>query len=375
VVELRWNDYSLSEEQIDLRAMLHDFFTESSPAEVVRAAEPVGADAGLWQATVDAGLAALAVPEEAGGQGAGLVELLLAAEEVGRTLAPVPLVDHNVATRLLAAAAPDSGDLAPAVAGDLVLSLAPLSSRRSGPQLVPSGAVARGVLLVTGGELLLLRRPEPPAHAVNQGSLPLAWWDPADPAVSRTVLASGPDAARLWGRASDEWQVATAAALVGLADGANRIARLYTTQRTAFGVPIATFQAISHALVNAHMAVQTARNLALKAAWFSAEEPAARPELPTMALAHAARTATEVTAACVHVHGGFGITHEADVSLYHQRAAAWGQVGGGSRVHLDVLGAAVDRLAARRAAASPPPVPDAPAARPAADLVTSGGTR
>jgi alkylation response protein AidB-like acyl-CoA dehydrogenase len=376
-IELRWNDYSLSEDDADVRAMLREFFAEQSPPEVVRAAEPLGFDEALWRAALRAGIADLSLPEAHGGQGAGLVELVLAAEEVGRTLAPVPLVDHAVATRLLAGLPETHPDLASAVAGDLILSLAPLSARRPGRQLVPSGAVARGVLAMDGDSLVLLRRESAPEQAPNQGSAPLAWWDAADPSVERTVLAGGDAARALWRRAEAEWQVATASSLVGLAEGASLIARTYTTQRKAFGTPIAAFQAISHTLVDVHEATQTARNLTLKAAWFLAEEPDSRPELPTMALANAARVATDVTMKCVHVHGGFGIMLEADVSLYHLRAAVWGQVGGSSALHLQTIGARLDRAATTAtppATTVPAPAPvriPSATSRPAADLITS----
>jgi alkylation response protein AidB-like acyl-CoA dehydrogenase len=374
-IELRWNDYSLSEDDVDVRAMLREFFAEQSPPDAVRAAEPLGFDEALWRSALRAGIADLSLPEEHGGQGAGLIELVLAAEEVGRTAAPVPLVDHAVATRLLARLPEAHPDLAAAVAGDLILSLAPLSGIRGGAQLVPSGAVARGVLAMHGDDLVLLRRDVPPEPAANQGCAPLAWWDAVDPAVERSVLAGGDAARILWRRAEAEWQVATASALVGLGEGASLLARTYTTQRKAFGVPIATFQAISHTLVDVHEAVQTARNLTGKAAWFLTEEPDSRPELATMALANAARVATDVTMKCVHVHGGFGIMLEADVSLYHRRAAVWGQLGGGSSLHLQTIAAGLDRLATRSAPVAVEPsvavrIP-APTSRPAADLMTS----
>jgi alkylation response protein AidB-like acyl-CoA dehydrogenase len=378
-IELRWNDYSLSEDDVDVRAMLREFFAEQSPPDVVRAAEPLGFDESLWRSALRAGIADLSLPEEHGGQGAGLTELVLAAEEVGRTVAPVPLVDHAVATRLLAELPETHPDLASAVAGDLILSIAPLSARRPGAQLVPSGAVARGVLAMDGDDLVLLRRESAPAPAANQADAPVAWWDAADPEVERTVLATGESARALWRRAEAEWQVVTASALVGLAEGASLLARRYTMQRKAFGQPIAAFQAISHTLVDVHEAVQTARNLTLKAAWFLAEEPDSRPDLPTMALANAARVATDVTMQCVHVHGGFGIMLEADVSLYHRRAAVWGQLGGGSSLHLQTIAAGLDRLATRTAApataqAGPTAAPvriTSATSRPAADLITS----
>jgi alkylation response protein AidB-like acyl-CoA dehydrogenase len=226
-----------------------------------------------------------------------------------------------------------------------------------------------------GEDLVLLRRGSAPAQAANQGSAPLAWWDAADPSVERTVLAGGDAARALWRRAEAEWQVVTASSLVGLAEGASLIARTYATQRKAFGTPIAAFQAISHTLVDVHEATQTARNLTLKAAWFLAAEPDSRPELPTMALANAARVATDVTMKCVHVHGGFGIMLEADVSLYHRRAAVWGQVGGGSTLHLQTIAASLDRPASPATApAAPVPSPvriTSATSRPTADLITS----
>jgi len=366
-VTVRWNDYSLSTEQEDLRRVLRQFFERSCPPEVVRAAEPRGADDGLWAAALRAGVVGISLPESAGGQGGGLLELVLTAEEIGRSLAPVPVVDHVVAARLLAVGADHHPDLAPAVHGDLVLALAPLSGERPGPQLVPGGAVARGVLARVGADLTLLRRPRPPERAANDAGAPLAWWDPADPDVDVEVLASGGRARDCWTGALGEWRVATAAALVGLAAGACALARDYSMERTAFGVPIASFQAVSHNLVDAHMTVETARNLVLRAAWYHAHEPAARPELPAMALGHAIRTATDVTARSVHVHGGFGITLESDVSLYHRRAAVWGQPAGGARAQRLAATPALDRLVARRrawAAARAQAAPDGPVAVP-----------
>ena len=84
-ISIRWNDYALADEQSDLRAVLQQFFSDHSPAERVRAAEPLGFDRALWEQVVQVGISKLALPEEVGGQGAGLAELALAAEEVGRT--------------------------------------------------------------------------------------------------------------------------------------------------------------------------------------------------------------------------------------------------------------------------------------------------
>jgi alkylation response protein AidB-like acyl-CoA dehydrogenase len=91
-------DLDLSDDQEALRSALRDFFEKEAPTEVVRAAEPLGFDAALWRKVVGLGLGAIAVPEERGGGGAGFVELAIAAEILGRTLAPVPLIEAAVAT-------------------------------------------------------------------------------------------------------------------------------------------------------------------------------------------------------------------------------------------------------------------------------------
>jgi len=347
-IQLRWNDYSLTEEQEDLRSMLRDFFTRNSPTSLVREAAPLGFDEDLWQRMNKSGLVSLAMDEAYGGQGGGLVELVLAAEEVGRALAPVPLIEHTVAARLLGTLWGDSAEerLSDAVSGELVLAFAPTAAT-NGRALVPGGAVARAVVLLDGDELLLLRRDTPPAQAANQASAPLAWWDVADELATRELLATGESATTAWHAALDTWKVATAASLAGICSGASQIARTYSTERHAFGVPIAKFQAISHQLVDMHIATESAHHLALKAAWFAENEPQSRPELPAMALAHASRAATKIAADAVHVHGGLGITLEADISLYYERAAVWGQLAGGSRAEIAAIGTAIDRIAAR----------------------------
>jgi alkylation response protein AidB-like acyl-CoA dehydrogenase len=316
---------------------------------VVRAAEPLGFDASLWQAAERAGLVGLAFDEARGGQGAGIIELAFAAEAAARALAPVPLADHAVATRALLRLDGHDIDTSAAVSGETIYSLAPLSHRGSGRHLVPSGAVAHGVLARRGAELVLLRRTSPPPPAANDAAAPIAWWDPADPAISQTVLATGDAAEATWREALAEWRIVTAAALAGLGVGAVALARTYALERHQFGVPIATFQSVGHRLVDAHEAVEAARNLTLKAAWFQSEEPLARPELPVLALANAARVAPRAAGDCVHVHGGFGVMLESDISLYHRRAALWGQLDGGSRTHLAEIAAGLARVERRTA--------------------------
>ena len=100
--ELRRLDYSLSDDHEALQAAYKDFFKTHCSIEAVRAAEASGFDKSLWERLCAMGATSMALPEASGGDGATLVDLTLVAEEVGRSLAPVPWIDHVVAARLLA---------------------------------------------------------------------------------------------------------------------------------------------------------------------------------------------------------------------------------------------------------------------------------
>ena len=350
---LRRNDYTLTDEQDQLVAMLRELFTEHSPVEVVRAAEPLGFDPQLWGTVQRNGLLTISIPESAGGDGGGLVELALTGFEVGRAAAPVPLLDHVVTMRALARLKADGValpiDWESALAGDTIVSLAPISSWELGAELVPSGAVARAVLARRGDALVLMTRGTNAPQAPNDGCAPVAWWSPDDAEVQTITLLEGASVAEHWDLTHREWRIATAASLVGILAISGEIARAYAVERQAFGVRIAQFQAISHDLVDMHMDELTSRNVTLKAAWLTEHEPDFRPELAAMAMAQATRSVLRSTAAAVHVHGGMGITLEADVSLFYRKASAWSLVGGGMRRDLEEIGRAIDRRAAERA--------------------------
>src|SRR5271154_7563523 len=100
--ELRRIDYSLSEDHVDLQTAYRQFFKTHCPIETVRAAEASGFDKSLWERLCAMGATTMALPESSGGDGATLVDLTLVAEEIGRSLAPVPWIDHVCAARLLA---------------------------------------------------------------------------------------------------------------------------------------------------------------------------------------------------------------------------------------------------------------------------------
>lgn len=323
--ELRRLDYSLTEDHIDLQTAYRQFFKTHSDIETVRAAEPSGFDKSLWERLCAMGATTMALPESVGGDGATLVDLSLVAEELGRSLAPVPWIDHVVAARLLARlGALDSEEI---LQGTQIVGLDPQQVAPTGTRLIPIGSIADHLLVRDGQDVVKLEFSSRPPRVDNIGKLPMAWVDPAA-ADTRAVLASGPDALAEYQRALDEWRVLTAAALVGLVEETMTIAAEFAKSRYTLGVPIGTLQGISHPLANIAITVQSGRGLVRRAAWFLDNEPEERPELAPSAFVFMAEEAAKAATMAVHVQGGLGVSAEAAATAYLVRARGWALAGG-----------------------------------------------
>ena len=85
-------NFDFSDEQKQLRDEARRFLTEKCPSRAVRSVLDGNAsyDRELWKGLADMGFLGVAIPEEFGGAGAGQLELCVIAEEIGRSLAPVP---------------------------------------------------------------------------------------------------------------------------------------------------------------------------------------------------------------------------------------------------------------------------------------------
>jgi alkylation response protein AidB-like acyl-CoA dehydrogenase len=231
-------------------------------------------------------------------------------------------------------------------AGARLVTLALQPSRRGRRHLAPAAAIADAVILFEADELVLFAQSERSRMVLNQGSSPLAWVrNGAD--GRRTVIGSGQRASRLFASAVREWKLLTAAALSGLGDGALHLAIEFAKNRFAFGVPIATFQAVSHSLVDAAIGVEGSRNLTRKAAWFADHEADSASGIVAAAYVYAVQTATKAATVGVHVQGGFGFTLESDEQLYFRRSKGWPVTAGDPNLDLSTV---ADALAAAQPA-------------------------
>ena len=362
-------DLSVTGEQRQLVDSFAALYARESTSHHVRAAEPLGFDGQLWKALQDSGVVAMAVDETAGGWGASELELALIAEPFGRAVASAPVIEAQVAARLLAGCGqPGAEWLSKALAGDALVTFMPRQCRGSRMKLVPAGAVADAVVALVDEQLVVAPLGDNRQGVENLASLPLADVEIGD---GSAVLAEGDEARRLFSGALDLWLALDRVALAGAAQKAVELGVEYAKQRHAFGTPIGTFQAVSHPLADSATAADGARLLALKAACAFVDEPERASELAAMAFAFAYETARDATQRSLHIHGGYGFGMEQDIQLYYRRTRGWAMVYGEPAAALDRVadmrygavtrliatsrGAITAKLSVARAASRSPP--------------------
>ncbi|HVY11657.1 MAG TPA: acyl-CoA dehydrogenase family protein [Mycobacteriales bacterium] len=308
----------LSAEQMAVRELYADLFANESTPERIRAAEPLGYDPALWAQLIGTGALGIAVPEGLGGAGAGLLELVLLAEEAGRRLASIPIAEVLASVRLLAEF--EARDLLEeSMSGAKLVSLA-TGTASLADQTLADGAVADYVIALDGERLVVLARPAVVRHLPNAGSLPMARWHDA---TEVTELAVGSRARQSFDVACDEVRILRSALLVGLSFEAIEIGAAYARERRAFGLPIGGYQAVAHPLADAIVATDGAQLLTWKACWAAASRHATAPSLASMAFIFAGQTAFFAAQHSLHIHGGYGFMAEYDIQLYFRRSKAW----------------------------------------------------
>ena len=285
----------------------------------------------FWSDLTGLGLPGLAVPEEYGGSGGGLEDLVVAVEELGRTVTPGPFVPTAIASAVLSACDNDAakktflpgladGTRTAAIALDGALELS--DTTVSGTiDVALGGAVADVLLAPVGDDGVLVDLTAGGADVTVPANL-----DPSR--RSARITLSGASATVLAGARTtlrDLSRLLLSAEAVGVARGATEMAADYAKVREQFGRVIATFQAVKHHCANMAVATELATALTWDAAR-AAQVTGAQTGGDQRALtaATAATLAGEAAYLCANlnqqVHGGIGMTWEHDAHLYLRRA-------------------------------------------------------
>ncbi len=370
--------FELTPEQDELQRAARGFAVRRLPVAHLRglrdAREPLRLSREIWREMAQLGWAGIAIDEAHGGAGLGLVELGVVMEELGRTLAPTPLL----ATSVIGAAALAAGDEAlrqaylPAIAaGERLLALAFEEGRRFAPytcrttaRRAPSGegwivdgdktfvldGVAADALIVVAREwgepddrdgLVLLVVDGSAAGVEVQ---PLGMVDSRGTARVRLAGVAVPDGnvlgapgggAELLDRLLARATAALTAEMLGAADAVFHTTIEYLKQRHQFGVAIGSFQALKHRAAHMYCELELTRSV-VRAALVAVETGAADADiLVSAAKARASDVFVLVSGEAVQMHGGIGVTDDLDVGFYYKRARVTDLMFGSAAYHRD----------------------------------------
>ncbi len=299
-------------------------------------------DKACWNALMALGLGGLALPDDVGGMGLGLVELALAVEALGMGAAPGPFAEHLIAGLAIAAGDdPEARNHLPALAsGDLVATTAfggqwlpekwtaRLSDGRlAGDVRFVAGAAAADLFVVgtAGGGLALVRKGEgvsvSPVRSTDR-SRRLSTVGFED--VPAMVLAPAGDPVVL--RIFDAALVLNAADALGGAQRVLDMSVAYAKDREQFGQPIGRFQALKHQLAQMALEVEPSRALVWYAAYAWDARLADASRTAALAKAHLSDRFVSVARAGVAAHGGIGYTWEYGLGHWFRRSVfnrAW----------------------------------------------------
>jgi alkylation response protein AidB-like acyl-CoA dehydrogenase len=336
-------DFGYTDDQRDIQRTARDLLADRARPERVREhAEAGSTDTELWRELSELGWPGIAVAEEHGGQGLGQIELSILCEEMGRSLAPVPFLPTIMAATVIQQ---DGSDEQQARW---------LPGLASGETIGALGSAVDGTAeLVIGGtdaQVIVLIDEEGAGRVVSADEAEVTPVTPIDPTRSAARVSAG-DAGESLGTGAcvglGRALVSVSAELVGVCDRALQMTVDYVKDRKQFGVPVGSYQAVSHRCAQMLLDTEKARSTAAFAAWAADSEPARLAEAVAMAKAAASDAAREVTASAIQAHGGIGFTWEADVHWLYKRAHIDAALlGGGKRHRARLASILADRVGA-----------------------------
>ena len=371
--------FDLTDEQQAIKSTANGFLASRFKSERIReiAASEDGFDEAGWKEMAELGWAGLALPEEWGGQGLGIVDLAVLFEEMGYALAPSPLLSNTVAGLALSFAGSDAQRerwLRPLAAGELRgapalldagTSAVPLrfalEGEESGEGLVLNGEKTL-VMDAASADFFLVATADGRRHIVERDAagvtvspeesidltrrLSSVRLDGVEVAPENTLPGAAEDYLPVFHRAC----VALAAESTGLAQRALEMSVEYAKDRQQFGRQIGAYQAVSHRCAQMLLETENSRSAVYGAAWAADAEPESLPLAASMAKAYASDAGWRVPDMAIQVHGGIGFTWEHDLHFFLKRGRANAASFGDAKWHRERVADAV--LAGETAPAS-----------------------
>jgi alkylation response protein AidB-like acyl-CoA dehydrogenase len=349
-------DLDLSSDQRLFVQSTRDFVSATMPVTGVRAlaARDVGFDREWWSRAAELGWAALLVPEDDGGgsvSGEGVMDLVALAEELGRTVAPGPLLSTNVVVAALVAAQQPRHDEAVErlSSGEAVGTWAVYEPGRSFLPLEPTVTATRK------GDVYVLDGVKDRVEAADQADLVLVTASTEDGPTQFLVPVTAEgvsvvpswslDVVRHFGEVHLDGVEVEESTVVGEVGGAapllerqlqiaaviqcaetvgvlNRVLEMtvqWAFDRYSFGRPLASYQALKHRFSDMRTWLEACSAISLAAARAVQAGSPDAPVLVSSAASYVGAKAPEIVQDCVQMHGGIGVTWEHDIHLYLRR--------------------------------------------------------
>jgi alkylation response protein AidB-like acyl-CoA dehydrogenase len=368
--------FSFTDEQQEFRTVVRRFLEDKSPTTAVRRLMEMerGYDPDVWRSVSgELGLTAVHIPEAYGGQGFGVSELAIAAEEMGRVLLCAPYFASTVlaATAILhAGTEAQKKALLPGIAsGEVIATLAftedngrwdeagvGLTARADGSgyrldgakSFVLDGATASLIVVLarrpgtTGADGLSLFAVKGDAAGLERRSLQsmdqtrkLARLTFAG--VEAELLGAEGGAGAAMRATLDIAAVCLAHEMVGGADRLKESAIEFANQRYQFGRPIASFQSLKHKAADMLLEIELAKSAAYYAAAAIDEGDGEAPALASLAKVAASEAYMQTAIHAVQIHGGIGFTWDNDTHLWFKRAKSSEVLLGDANYHRERL--------------------------------------
>jgi alkylation response protein AidB-like acyl-CoA dehydrogenase len=315
-----------------------------------------GWSADAWAQFAQMGLTGLPVSAEHGGFGGGAVDLMGVMEAFGEALVVEPYLPLVLAARLIerGASAAQKEALIPAVVeGRAKLALAHnekgarfaldavrATARRNGARWSIDGEKSAVIGAPSADRLVVSARRDGAIglFLVETGKVDLQAYRTMDERLAADVVLRAADAESIEGdlasleQATDFGAALVCAEAVGAMKFACDTTLEYLKTRKQFGVPIGTFQALQHRIVDMFISLEQARSMACLAC--SRADASGDPRSISAAKIKIADAARHVSQEAVQLHGGMGMSEELKVSHAFRRLTVLAREFGDADHHL-----------------------------------------
>lgn len=373
-------DLVLNEEQEMLARSAREFVTGRSSLRRVRqlrdADDADGFSRDLWREMAALGWLGITIPEEFGGAGLGWMDQMVVLEQMGRGLMPEPFTSTvllgTTALLLGGSDAQKKEHLPKIAAGERLFAVAyqETGSRYDATKVATQAVKSGNGFTITGAKIqvldghvadflvvsartagagagasgitLFLVAADTPGITIERQSridsrnAALVRFDDVKVGAD-AVLGAVDEGGALLGRVLDRARIGLCAEMLGSMQAAFEMTNEYLKTRMQFGVPIGSFQALKHRAAKMYIELELSRSAVMGAhrAIDEGRDEKVVAKLSSLAKARCSDAFVLIGNECVQMHGGIGVTDEADIGFFFKRARVAEATFGDAAFHRD----------------------------------------